>query len=433
MDGRRSWPGCHKRYYRTTRLKGIPGPQTNQRWLMLAVSVFAQMAVSMSFFPGLAAIAPVLVGSYRLSLLQTGLLFSAMQLGPVLTIALWGIAADRRGDRFVLALGLVSGAFALAAATLIHSYAVLITSLGVASMLTASTNVASTRAAAGWFSTGERGLALGIRQMAVPLGGATAAIVLPALTMRQGVNGTFIALAILCAVAGVLAFVMVREPAIAVNQGRVVDGPRIWRDRRLWRLAFGAGLLVLCQNSMLAYLVLFLTGYRHLSLQAAALAFLATQVVGSVMRVVLGSWSDRIGARVKPIRWIALALAGAVLVTSASVDLPIAFLVPVVVLATILSMGSTGLAYTVTAEIAGFEQAGRAIGFEITLFAITGTIAPVAFGLATTLLGWHSAFALLAVFAAGGWLTLRRLAILEDLGWSRWRATADLAAVGQAD
>jgi MFS family permease len=99
---------------------GIPEPQTNHRWLMLGVSVIAQMAVSMSLFPGLAAITPVLASSYRLSLLQTGLLFSAMQLGPVLTIALWGIAADRRGDRFVLTLGVGSGALALAAATLIH-------------------------------------------------------------------------------------------------------------------------------------------------------------------------------------------------------------------------------------------------------------------------------------------------------------------------
>jgi MFS family permease len=268
--------------------------------------------------------------------------------------------------------------------------------------------------------------------MAVPLGGATAAVVLPALTMLQGINGTFIALATLCAGAGVLAFFTVREPALAAVQ-RQAGNLRIWRDRRLWRLALGAGLLVLCQNSMLAYLVLFLTGYRHLTLQAAALAFLVTQIVGSVMRVVLGRWSDRLGARVRPIRWIALALAAALLLTSASVDLPLGVLVPVLVLATILSMGSTGLAYTVTAEIAGFENAGRAIGFEITLFAITGTIAPVAFGLATTLVGWHSAFALLAVFATGGWLILRRLAVLEELGWTGQRATAALAVAGQAE
>jgi MFS family permease len=411
----------------------IREPGTNHRWRMLAVTVIAQMVVSFSFFPGLAAIAPVLVGSYHLSLLQTGLLFSAMQLGPVLTIALWGIGADRRGDRFVLTVGLASGALALAAATLVHTYAFLITALGVASMLTASTNVASTRAAAGWFTAHERGLALGIRQMAVPLGGAAAALVLPALTMVEGVNGTFIALAILCGLAGLLAFGTVREPAI-IAVPRFGSRPTVWNDRRLWRLAVGAGLLVLCQNSMLAYLVLFLTGYRHLSLQTAALAFLITQIVGSAMRVVLGRWSDRLGSRVRLIRWIALAMAGSVLVTSALVDVPVAFLLPVIVLATILSMGSTGLAYTVTAEIAGFEQAGRAIGFEITLFAIMGTIAPVAFGLTATLVGWHSAFALLAVFAVAGWLTLRRLAVLESLGWSGGRrASAGLVTVGRAD
>jgi len=71
---------------------GIRGEtQTNYRWLVLGVGVLAQMATSISFFPGLATIAPLLAGSYRMSLFQTGLLFSGMQLGPVLTMALWGV------------------------------------------------------------------------------------------------------------------------------------------------------------------------------------------------------------------------------------------------------------------------------------------------------------------------------------------------------
>jgi MFS family permease len=405
--------------------------QTNYRWLVLGVGVVAQMATSISFFPGIATIAPLLAVSYGMSLFQTGLLFSGMQLGPVLTMALWGVIADRRGDRFVLALGLGSGALVLATAGLIHSFVFLVSILTVASMLTASTNVTSVRAAAGWFAAHERGLALGIRQMSAPLGGATAALFLPSLSMRVGTGPTFVALAMLCGLAAIFASITLRGPWFPAARERKSDAS-VWRDRRLWRLAVGAGLLVLCQTSLLAYLVLFLTQYRHMSLQLAAIVFLVTQLGGSAARVVLGRFSDRIGSRIRPIRWIALAVAAAILVAAAGADMPLLFLVPTLVLATVLSMSSIGLAYTVTAEIAGLDQAGAAIGLEITLFATTGTLAPVAFGLLVTLSGWHGALGVIAVLAAAGWLVLRRLSVLENLGWTP-KPASGLAFAGRVD
>lgn len=406
-------------------------PQTNYRWLVLGVGVAAQMATSISFFPGIATIAPLLAVAYGMSLFQTGLLFSGMQLGPVLTMALWGVLADRRGDRLVLVLGLGSGALVLAVAGLVHSFVFLITTLTVASMLTASTNVASVRAAAGWFAARERGLALGIRQMSAPLGGATAAVFLPSLSIRVGAGLTFVALAVLCGLAAIFASITLRVPQPTVTKAKRSDAS-VWRDRRLWRLAVGVGLLVLCQTSLLAYLVLFLTQYRHMSLQSAAIAFLVTQLAGSAARVALGRFSDRIGSRVRPIRWIALGVAAAVLVAAAGADMPLVFLVPTLVFATVLSMSSIGLAYTVTTEIAGLEQAGAAIGFEITLFATTGTLAPVAFGLLATVFGWHSALAVIALLALAGWLILRRLAVLENLGWMP-QPSAGLAFAGRTD
>jgi sugar phosphate permease len=411
---------------------GIRGEtQTNYRWLMLGVGVVAQMVTSITFFPGLATIAPLLASDYRLSLFQTGMLFSAMQLGPVLTMALWGVVADRHGDRFVLALGLGSGAVAVAAAALAHNFGFLIATLLVASMLTASTNVASVRAAAGWFATHERGLALGIRQMSAPLGGAVAALVLPSLSIAVGMGSTFVALAALCGLVAIFAAIALREPPRPAIL-RTVSTVRVWLDRRLWRMAVGVGLLVLCQTSLLAYLVLFLTQYRHMSLHSAALAFLAIQLLGSGMRVLLGRFSDRVRSRVRPIRWIAVVLAISILAAAAGVNMPLIFLVPALVLATVLSMSSIGLAYTATTEIAGFDQVGAAIGFEITLFAITGTLAPVAFGLLVTVAGWQSAFALIAGLAAAGWLVLRPLARLEILGWTT-QAMPGLLVAAQKD
>jgi len=392
----------------------------------------AQMMTGLAFFPGLAAIGPLITSSYHLGLVQAGILFGGMQFGPVLTVALWGLVADRMGDRFVLAVGLGSGALVLASAALAHSFVLLVAALTVASMLMASTNVASTRAAAAAFSPKERGLALGIRQMSVPLGGVVSALLLPGVALAVGTPYTFVVLAVICGLVGMLATAVLAERAVEPSQDAAPD-LNVWTDARLWRLAFGVGLLVLCQNSMLAYLVLFLTGYRHMPLQAAALAFLCTQVVGSASRVVLGRLSDRIGSRVRPIRWIALALAAVMLVAAFIVDVPLTILIPVMIVGTILSMGSTGLAYTATVEIAGFDQAGAAIGFETTLFAVMGTVAPVAFGIAATVMGWQTAFAMIGVVAIAGWLILRRLARLESRGWRLDQRPRSLVAAPQSE
>jgi sugar phosphate permease len=389
----------------------------NYRWLALGIGALAQMTTGLAFFPGLAAIGPAIASWYHLNLVQMGVLFGTLQFGPVLTIALWGVVADGRGDRFALGTGLGLGAAALASAWLVHSFALLVIVLAVASMLMASTNVASTRAAAQWFSADERGLALGIRQMSVPVGGIVAALMLPALSQALGTPFTFLVVAAICGLVAAIAIVALsRRPdrQLAPPQN---DGVAAWRDRRLWRLAIGVGLLIVCQNSLLAYFVLFLAGQRHMSPTAAALVFLVTQLGGSALRVLLGMISDRTGSRIRPLRWLALAVAALMLVAAASVDLPLVVVIPVLVVGVVLGMSSPGLAYTATAEIAGLQRAGAAIGFEITVFAIGGTFAPILFGLAVTGIGWRGAFALVAVCAVAGWLILARLARLEKRGW----------------
>jgi len=63
----------------------------------------------------------------------------------------------------------------VAAAGWAHSFASLVLLLAVAGGMGASVNAASGRAVMHWFPARERGLALGLRQTAIPIGGALAA------------------------------------------------------------------------------------------------------------------------------------------------------------------------------------------------------------------------------------------------------------------
>ena len=150
------------------------------RWTILSAGVFAQAAFS-AILLGLPAIAPAIQDQYELSLTQVGVVLAAISFGSLATMLLWGIVADAIGERAVIAVGQTGTAAALVWAAYASSYGELVGALSAVGALGAGVNAASGRAVMAWFGEEERGLALGIRQMATPLGGAVAAIALPAL------------------------------------------------------------------------------------------------------------------------------------------------------------------------------------------------------------------------------------------------------------
>lgn len=75
------------------------------RYAVLAIGTLAQAATCV-FLYGLAALVPRLRSDFGLSLAQSGALVSAPVLGLLLTLVLWGVVADRVGERIVLTVGL---------------------------------------------------------------------------------------------------------------------------------------------------------------------------------------------------------------------------------------------------------------------------------------------------------------------------------------
>ncbi|TGR36212.1 MFS transporter, partial [bacterium M00.F.Ca.ET.199.01.1.1] len=108
-----------------------------------------------------------------------GFVLGMLGLGIAVSELPWGLLTDRWGDRRVLLLGLLSTAAALAGlaafAAPFGSYvphvATLALGLLLVGLLGGSVNGSSGRAVMAWFQEGERGLAMSIRQTAVPAGG----------------------------------------------------------------------------------------------------------------------------------------------------------------------------------------------------------------------------------------------------------------------
>jgi sugar phosphate permease len=325
----------------------------------------------------------------------------------------WGVLADRIGERRVIAVGLTGAAGAFALASQLEDFAAAVTALLVAGLLGSAATAASARAVMGWFDREERGLALGIRQMSVPLAGGIAALTLPPIALAGGVEAALLALAAGC-LAGALAAMLIREAPPVPANFPPVGAPRPQRDPRIWRLAGGTGLMVMAQISIVAFVVLYLHDEHGLSVTEAGIVLGAIQLLGAFSRVLVGWWSDRLRRRVPPIRQIALATTIALLASAALTGAPVAVTVAALGLAGILSMSWNGLAFTAAAEMAGRAQTGAAIGLHNTVLFASGSAATILFGILVTATSWPAAFALLALLPLAGALVLRPLVAEEE-------------------
>jgi sugar phosphate permease len=326
-----------------------------------------------------------------------------------LTLLPWGLLADRVGERIVLATGLSIAGVLVAATGWAPSFLMLVLLLAVAGGMGASVNSASGRAVMHWFPARERGLALGVRQTAIPVGGALAALALPAVNGAGGLKASFICLGAVCLASAAVAAVAVRETPRSAPELEAEDVEWTLRDSRLWVLSTGSGLYLFTQIALTAFLVLFLHDVHGLSPGAAAVVLAVLQVGAVVTRISAGRISDAMQARIRPLRWIGLASGVGVLLTAVVTHAPVAVVVPVMVAAGAVSMAWNGLSVTAAAELAGRSRSGAAIGFQQTTLGVIGAFVPAAFAFLVETTSWRTAFALASIGPLVGWYLLGRL------------------------
>jgi MFS family permease len=374
---------------------GPPGNAApgGRRWVVLVAGLFA-MTAGCTFQFGLAYLIPAFRAE-GLSLEQAGILVACPTVGLLLTLVAWGAAADRWGERLVLGVGLaIAGAVLLAGST-VHGTTALGACLAAAGAAGASVYAASGRLILGWFPARQRGLAMGIRQSAQPLGVAVAALALPSI----GAHGRPAALTFLgtfCLGAAVLVVVAVRDPARppagAQTQGGSPyrRGPGRTSPNRtspnrtspnrtspnrtspnpastvLWRIHGASALLVVPQFGVATFALVFLVDAHGLEPVTAGRLLAIAQACGAFSRLGAGVWSDRVGSRMRPMRALAVATALILAALAAGAAVRAPWAVAALFAAIIISASTNGLAFTAVAEHAGPSWAGRALGIQNT-------------------------------------------------------------------
>lgn len=369
---------------------------------MLAVGVVAQSA-SAVFVNGAAFLLPELHRRQHLSLTVAGLVVAMPTIGMTLTLIAWGAVTDRVGERRALSWGLAGAAGAGLGAVLVPSLVGRSVFLLLGGMAAASTNAASGRVVAGWFAPDQRGLAMGVRQTAQPLGVGLAALTLPPLAVSHGLGGALVLPTALAAGCALACLALVIDPPRPSRAEGAVSGalanPYRGSDL-LWRIHGVSVLLVVPQFTVWTFALVWLIGARGWAAAPAGALVLVAQLLGAGGRVVAGLWSDRVGSRMRPLRWIAVASAAAMAGLGATAAAGSAAAVVLLVAATVISVADNGLAFTAVAEIGGPFWSGRALGAQNTAQFVAGSAVPPVVGTLIAAVGYPAAFALTAALPA---------------------------------
>lgn len=401
------------------------------RWKVLAVGVAANASFAAAL-GGIPATGVLIRSGYHIGTGELGVVLGMLGLGIVLSELPWGLLTDRWGDRRVLLTGLTTTALALVAMALwgapaaghAPSTTMLAAGLLALGLLGGSVNGSSGRAVMAWFATHERGLAMSIRQTAVPAGGGVGALVLPALAEHAGFAAVYGALALMCTVSAVLTIVWLHEPAHAPDAANATSAshdpaahvqPPVspLRSVTVWRMVTGIGVLCIPQVAVLSFASIFLHDVGHAGTAAVSATLAAVQGGAAFMRVYGGRWTDRHGERRTWLRGSAaltvvlFAMLAALTAFVSPTHRPggafVLLLALMIVLGGIAASAWHGVAFTELATLAGNGRVGTALAMGNTGAFLAFFVAPSAIPLLLASFGWPAVWGAAALCAALAW------------------------------
>ena len=371
---------------------------TGKRWSVMIVSLFVTTS-SFLFINGIAFLIPSPEANRGIPLAEASLLSSMPSWGMVTTLVLWGYVLDRVGERLVLTLGSGLTAVGAYAAASVHSMVWVGACLFLGGMAAASCNAAGGRLVSALFPPQQRGLAMGIRQTAQPLGIASGALIMPELAER-GPHAGLMFPALMCTLAALASVIGIvdpprkaRETATARELASPYRGSSV-----LWRIHAVAGLLMMPQTVTVTFMLVWLMNDHNWSVAAAGGLVTVSQLLGALGRIAAGRWSDRVGSRMRPVRIIAVAAASTLFLLAIADHFGTRYGVPLMTAISVIAVFDNGLEATAITEFAGPFWGGRALGIQNTTQRVVAAAGSPLFGVLITAAKYPPAWALCGLF-----------------------------------
>ena len=379
-------------------------PALPVRWRLLTILTASYGAGAFGML-GISPLSPSLVEGLGLTRFQVAFLVPSIYLSGLLFSMPGGRLADRLGVRPSFLGGLAVAAIGLLAAALAPGFLAFLVCLFVAGSGWSVVNPALGKAIMDVFPVSERGIAMGVKQMGLTLGGLVAALALPAIAATLGWRYAVGACSVVVAVPVALGW----RPLAAFHAGvrgatstaGESDPTSWWWARRPALVVFFATgfALGMVQGAVLSYLPLFTIQGLGFDKIGAGLLVAASQAGGAVSRLALGAASDRWAAGRRS-RWLAFtgAIGAAIFLVYAVWPATSAGLAGLLAFATgVGAYGWVGIFFVISVEAGGRDQAGLLSGVAFASIVLGLLVGPPIFGL--LLEGFDSYAVAWAVFA----------------------------------
>lgn len=400
----------------------------NYRWAILAAATFAQICACL-FIQGIGAISVFIQEDLSLSGTQVGMLMSAIQLVPVVGLVVAGELLDKFKEPVVIAGGALILALGLFGASLATSFTSLVIFLLIVGAGYSTAQPGGSKSVAVWFPTDQRGLALGIRQSGIPLGGAIAAGLLPSLSLIWGWQAAALAGALFSLLGATIFVVFYRAPHTKKDQSadegkqevnssqRVISAlatrVSMLRERAIIKIMVSGVALISVQTGIIVFFVHYLNEETSLAIHESLLALIVAQAAGILGRITLAAWSDK--TRQSRSFSITICILG---VSTGLISLTFATLAPFpVILIMAAWLGYFGFGWygpwvTYITEVAPPEKTGFVLGAAMSVNQVAVIVSAPMFGAVrditgSYLFGWI-ALAVLCIVTATVTLIYRR-------------------------
>ncbi|MGE7110111.1 MFS transporter [Lysinibacillus sp. NPDC047702] len=386
---------------------------TYYKWVILLVATLSQTAATFVTY-GMGPIATFYQIEWNLSSFETGLIVSAVNIGPIFSMLVFGYIMDKKGEKHIIGWGSILLGLSALLLVSVNNYTTLLLVLVVVGIWYGSAQTGGSTAIVKWFPDKHRGLAIGIRQTGIPIGGALASAFLTYMYNHFSLSSVHIMQGIVAIAGGLLFLLIYQEPKnrieMASSSYTFSDKIKaIKNNKDLYPIYIVGIVMMTLQMILIAHFMGYLHKEGHYSLTEAGIYLSLVLLGGMVGRVGLAWISDQFAQKREQLL-ILVMLSTVIFTISLPLALPLKNLMIIYsFLFGFIALGWYSLFITCVTEKSNPHYVGLTVSAALTINQLFIVIAPSLYGFLVTILSsYQLAMDSIAVIVALGALNLYR-------------------------
>ncbi|MCM0004984.1 MULTISPECIES: MFS transporter [Bacillus cereus group] len=359
------------------------------KWVMLIVATIAQTTATLITY-GVGVFALFWKEEYALTNTESGLLVSVVNVGPLFCMLFVGRLLDQYNEKILISISSFLLGSSLLLTNIVNGFNGLLFVLLLIGMFYSVSQPGGSKVILKWFRKENRGLAMGIRQAGIPIGGALAGVLIPFLTVQYNMTYAINSIACICIIGGLLFFMFYKEPYVQEEARKGHNNISFWRElkvvickKELYPIYITGICMISLQMVLVGHFMKFLAGEQSITFIVAGTVFSVMFFSGMIGRIALATISDVLykGNRRIPLFIAVCASIGLILLLVMNIHtITSGVLYGVSALLGFFSIGWFSLFIAEVAELASEESVGITVSVALTLNQIAIIVAPVLFG-----------------------------------------------------